>query len=105
MSSLKELIKNECGVELPISGGFGSSIKDIIIVHRTDLNEYVRTEKFILECIGEIRDIEWSLLRQELHYYNEKKIDKIKIETKEKTNNEIITQIEDFYFDITDCIK
>lgn len=101
--TLKELLKKDFKVELPISGGFGNSIENAIIIHRTDLNDYVQTEYFILNCLGKGRGIEWKLIRQELKTYDNKKIDKIKIETKQVTAREIITQIENYYFDITDC--
>jgi len=67
------------------------------------MNNYVGTEYFILECLGIGRGIKWKILEQKLLTHNNKKIDKIKIETKEFTESEIITQIENYYFDITDC--
>ena len=103
--TLKELLKSDFGVDLPISGGFGNSIDNPIILHRTDLNDYVGTESFILKCLGKGRKIEWKLLGQELLNQNERNVDKIKIETKQSTNNEIITQIENYYFDITECLE
>lgn len=100
---LKDLLKLDFGVDLPISGGFGNSVDNAIIIHRTDLNDYVQTEYFILNCLGKGRCIEWKGVGQELLFHNHRKIDKIKIETIETTRNEIITQIENYYFDITEC--
>ena len=101
--TLKELLKKDFGVELPISGDFGNSIDNTIIIHRENINDYVGTEYFILKCLGIGRKIEWKSLGQELLSYNNRKIDKIKIETKKTTQFEIITQIENYYFDITEC--
>lgn len=101
--TLKELLKEDFEVELPISGGFGNSIDNPIIIHRTEINDYVGTEHLILKCLGKGRRIEWKILGQELLNDNSKQIDKIKIETKETTEFELITQIENYYFDITDC--
>jgi hypothetical protein len=101
--TLKELIKLDFGVELPISGGFGNSLTSPIIIHRIGINDYIGTETFILKCLGKGRGIEWKILSQELQHYNEAIIDKIKIETIELTENESITQIENYYFDITEC--
>jgi len=53
--------------------------------------------------LGKGRGIEWKKLGQELLIYNNKKIDKIKIETVELTETHIITQIENYYFDTTEC--
>ena len=101
--TLKDLLEKDFGVKLPISGGFGNSIDNAIIIHREEINDYVGTEHFILKCLGKGRRIEWKILGQELHNHNNKEIDKIKIETKEVTESKIITQIENYYFDITEC--
>lgn len=101
--TLRELLKLDFGVDLSISGGFGNSIDNPIIIHRTDINDYVGTEYFILKCLGNGRKIEWKVINQELISQNNKKVDKIKIETKQTTEFEIITQIENYYFDISDC--
>lgn len=103
--TLKDLLENDFGVKLPISGGFGNSIDNAVIIHRDSINDYVGTEHFILECLGKGRKIEWKILIQELQNYHNKKIDKIKIETKQLTESKIITQIENYYFDITECFE
>ncbi len=102
--TLKDLLEKDFIVELPMSGGFGNSIDNAIIIHREGINDYVGTEHFIIKCLGIGRRVEWKILGQELLTHNNKKIDKIKIETKQFTETEIITQIENYYFDITDCI-
>lgn len=101
--TLKELLEKDFVNELNISGGTGNSIDNAIIIHRNRINDYVRTEYYILKCIGIGRRIEWKTIGQELLFYNDKKIDKIKIETTNFSNNEITKQIESFYFDITEC--
>ncbi len=101
--TLKELIKLDFEVELPISGGFGNSLTTPIIIHRSGINDYVGIQTFILKCLGIGREIEWKMLGQELLNHNNTQIDKIKIETIELTENETITQIESYYFDITEC--
>jgi len=101
--TLKEIIKSDFEVDLDISGGYGNSQENSIIIHRTSLNDYVGIEHFILKCLGTVRRIEWKKIGQELLSANEKKIDKIKIETIKTTAQEIITQTENYYFDITEC--
>lgn len=101
--TLKDLLEKDFGVEIPISGGFGNSLENAIIIHRVGINDYVETEHFILECLGKGRRIKWKVLRQELLFHNNKTVDKIKIETRQYTESEIITQIESYYFDITEC--
>ncbi len=101
--TLKDLITEDFGVELPISGGYGNSIENAIIIQKDGINDYIGTEHFILKCLGIGRQIKWKILGQELINLNNTKIDKIKIETEELTESEIITQIENYYFDITEC--
>jgi hypothetical protein len=102
--TLKDLLEKDFRTELPISGGFGNSIDNAIIIHKNGINDYVGTEYFILKCLGNARRIEWKTLGQDLLYHSNRKIDKIKIETKQLTETQIITQIENYYFDITDCL-
>jgi hypothetical protein len=101
--TLKELLKKDFQVELPISGGTGNSIDNSIIIHRVGINDYTGTEHFILDCLGKGRRIKWRILGQELLFHENKKIDKIKIETQQVAGTEIITQVENYYFDITEC--
>jgi len=102
--TLKKLLDGDFGVDLPISGGTGNSIDNPIIIHRSTINDYTGTEYFILKCLGIGRKITWKVLNQALQVYNGKKIDKIKIETIQSTENGNITQIENYYFDITECL-
>ncbi|MBK8954280.1 MAG: hypothetical protein IPM34_01810 [Saprospiraceae bacterium] len=103
--TLQELLKKDFRISLPISGGFGNSLENAIIIHREGINDYVGTEHIILECLGIGRRIQWKKLGQELLTQNNKIIDKIKIETKQLTETEEISQIENYYFDITECFK
>lgn len=103
--TLKELIKFDFGVELNISGGFGNSIAAPIIIHRVGINDYLGTETFILQCLGKGRNIEWKIINQELIHIEKQKIDKIKIETIEFGKKDKITQIENYYFDITEWVE
>jgi hypothetical protein len=80
-----------------------NSIDNPIIIQRAEPNDYTSVEYGILKCLGVGRGIEWKFLKQELIYQDEKRFDKIKIEAKEKTDTEVITTIENYYFDITEC--
>lgn len=101
--NLKELLKKDFGVDLPISGGIGNSIDNPIVIHLAKYNDYVGTEYSVLECIGKGRGIEWKIVEQGLLSHQNKKIDKVKIETIQLTDDSKITQIENYYFDITEC--
>lgn len=103
--TLKQLLDHDFKVDLPISGGFGNSIDNAIIIHKFGINDYVGTEHFILECLGKGRKIKWKILEQQILSHDGKTIDKIKIETIQKTFFKKITQIENYYFDITECFR
>jgi hypothetical protein len=103
--NLRELLKQDFGMDFPITGGTGNSIDNPIVFERTDSNyDYVGYEYSILKCLGIGRRITWKVISQSLLCHNGKDIDKVKIETKETTATQIITQIENFYFDVTQCI-
>ena len=53
--------------------------------------------------VGLGRGIAWKTIGQSLEFHANKKIDKIQIETIHTTQQETITQIENYYFDITEC--
>lgn len=101
--NIRELLIEDFGIDLPISGGLGNSIDDPVIIERTGNNDYAGIEHTFLKYIGLGRGIEWKLIQQELLEDNGRTLDKIKIETKQLTSTEVITQVENYYFDITDC--
>lgn len=103
MMTLREIIWLDFKIDLPISGGNGNSIDNPIIIHESPGRTCVETEYLIFKCLGIGRQIEWKVIKQQLFTHNSRKFDKLKIETKEYTETEIITQIENYYFDITEC--
>lgn len=100
---LRELLKADFGIDFPISGGTGNSRDTAIVIHYQVPNDYVGVERGVLRCLGLGRRIEWELIKQSLFEYKGQKIDQMTIETKETTPTQIITQTENYYFDITEC--
>lgn len=103
--TLRKLLFDDFGVDLPISSGLGNSIDNPIILEKTGMNDYVGTEYAVLKYLGMGRRIKWKTLGQEYLIHHNRHIDKIKIETVQTTEDEIITQIENYYFDFTECTK
>jgi hypothetical protein len=101
--NLRELLKADFGIDFPISGGTGNSRESPIIIHYQKPNDYVGVEYGILRCLGIGRRIEWKLIQQTLQNLDGRTIEQMKIETKQTIATEIITQIENYYFDITEC--
>lgn len=102
--TLKEITFKCFGIKLPISGDYGNSIDTPIIIHREVPNDYVSVEYTLLKTIGLGRGIEWKMIKQTLMSHNDLMIDQLKIEIKQTNETEIITQIENYYFDITECL-
>ncbi len=102
--TIRERIRQDFGVDLPIKDGKGNSIDDPLVIEKVGINDYVGAEYEFLKYIGIGRGVKWKTISQALLFHKDKKIDRIKIEVIETTQTEIITTIENYYFDITECI-
>ena len=101
--------KIHCGVnvaknKLTSLEGIETLKEDAVILHKVVPNDYVSVEYTILKCLGIGRGIEWKLLKQTLMDCNGRSLDQMKIETKKVTETEVITGIENYYFDVTECL-
>jgi hypothetical protein len=101
---LRKLLRDDFKIDFPISGGTGNSTDNPIVIHRQEPNDYTSVEYGVLRCLGIGRGIEWRLIQQSVMHHNNKTMDQLKIETKEITETEIITEVENYYFDITECV-
>ncbi len=102
--NLRELIKKDFNIDYPISGSTASSQDNPIVIHRQEPNNPTSVEMGIIRCVGIARGVEWEVIEQRLIDYDGRYVDQITIETKETTETEIITQLESYFFDITECI-
>ena len=102
--NLRELIKRDFNLDFPISGSTASSQDNPIVIHRREPNNPKSVELGIIRCVGMARGVEWEIVEQRLIDYGGKYLDQITIETKETTETEIVTQLESYYFDITECV-
>jgi hypothetical protein len=103
--TLRELLKQDFNIDFPISGGFGNSRDQPIIIHRAVPNDYTSVEYGVLRCLGVGRRIKWNLKQQATIAHEGRTLDQMKIETVQITEDEVITQIENYYFDITECVS
>ena len=101
---LKERLAEDFDIDFPISGGTGNSRDNAIVIHRQIPNDYTAVEYGILRCLGIGRRIEWKVIQQGVLKHIGRTLDQLKIETKETTETEVVTRIENYYFDITDCV-
>ena len=101
--SVRERLLKDFGVNLPISGGWGNSLENAVVVEYGIPNDYVSVEYAYLKYLGIGRGIQWRVVSQELVFREARKYDKIKIETLREDGDKTIRHVENYYFDITDC--
>jgi len=101
--TVRESINQEFGVDLPIRGGAGRSIEDAIIIeYQGPINDYIGMEYEVLKYIFSKPNSKWQILGQELIFEYDKTFDKLIIEISLSDGSGIASQIENYYFDITE---
>ena len=98
---LKELIEQDFGIDLPISGGFGDSINDPIIITTTNPNIAAQTKLKIIDCINIRLEGYWQATTTEIFKQDGKLIEKLKYVAKYIDGDNINTDTLNYYFDIT----
>lgn len=101
--SVRETIKNDFGIDLPISGGWGNSIDAAVVLHHQIPNDYVSVEYEYIGCIAKYSGFKWKLISQNLVSENNKRYDVIKIEAVAENDGEVRSKTMNFHFDITGC--
>jgi hypothetical protein len=105
--ALKELLNSDFGLDLDIGGGFGQSLNDPIFIFSNTVSEAAQTELSVLRGIGKGRNsasVEdgggffWRSIGIKLVSESTPQIIQHKIETKDINNDEVVTQIENYYF-------
>ena len=105
MISLRKLINEDFGIDLPIKGSTGNSIDNPVIIEWSPDDDFVSVQFAYLRCIGMARGIEWKFISQKQLSQNGRILDRLTIKTREFGKSEIITQQENYYFDITEWVK
>jgi len=88
-------------MDLNISGGNGQYRENPIIIMDEDPDVSSLTEMRVLRGIGIARGILWKILNRQIIKTVGSTILQTKIETIEVTKDEVITQTENYYFDVT----
>jgi hypothetical protein len=102
--SLQQTLKDEFGIDFPTSGGWGGSREQPVIVHRRTPNNYVAVEHQLLRCICQGRGVRAKFLQSSLFEHEGRMLERMKIETQRDTETQTITQVENYYFDLTECL-
>jgi hypothetical protein len=93
--SLKETIRKFFNVDLPISGGYGSSIEDAIKIDVSDAKG-VSVEYDVVKYIHAFGDVTYKLVNQELVHQDGRVYDKLELEVSNDPAHH-----HDYYFDVT----
>lgn len=93
---IKDLLKQDFGMELDIAGGTGQSNSDPIYVLSQSEQDASLTEYLVLRGIGKGLGIHWRTIS--VSFVPGMKVIQRKIETKEVTVTEIITKVVNYYF-------
>lgn len=104
MMTLKAMLQQDFGIDLPISGGSGRTLDNPIIMERRGINDYVGTERMLLTYLMKKREVEWIWKKQAFLMHGDRKLDEITIQTMDITTEGATVQLEQYYFDITDCL-
>lgn len=99
---IRDIVKEEYGIDLPIHGGQGKDIEDPIVVELTEKNNIIGIEYTVLIFLGVINDYDWQPISQTLHLLDNKKVDQIDIQISDDNDPESF-RIEKIYFEITEC--
>jgi hypothetical protein len=103
-ATLRDMLYRDFGYELKITGGFGQSRNDPIVI--TDSNPDIAsvTEMLVLRGIGKGRGVLWKTSARTLMNHEGAQLEQVKIETKTVSGTEITTQRENYYFDVSTAI-
>lgn len=104
MFGLREFLRIHFEQDFPISGGYGESVDAAILIHRQTPNDYVAVEHKILDCLSRGRLVRWKLVQQALVAHEGRQIDRLTIETRQSLNASAVAQVENYYFDVTECL-
>lgn len=103
--NIREMLKRDFGLDLHISGGLGQRRDDPIVIQDTSPLSASITELQVLRGIGMGRRVLWRTLARTPIQDDSTTLEQVKIETKEVTNTEVITQVENYYFDISASVQ
>ena len=97
-SMIKDALKRDFGYEVDIAGGAGRSRTEPMIINASSPDQAAETELLVLRGLGRGRNIFWRSLGINIVKEQDRNLVQRIIETKEFTDDEIITQTEGYYF-------
>jgi hypothetical protein len=98
---LKELILRDFGIELPIAGGNGQSLDDPILITSEEPSYAARSKLKLIDCINVMTGRYWQATTNEIFERNERVIEKLTYVSKYIVGDNVNTDTNSFYFDIS----
>ena len=108
--TLSSQLKALFDVDVPIYSGTGRTLDDPYLISSDgspESRDYSSIEYFVIDCLCEIQNYEWELVRQSLFNQNGRKIDSMQIEVifLDEESKTYKKKTETYYFDITECLS
>ncbi len=99
---VRDLLIRDFGIDLPISGGRGSSIGDPIIINTQSAHEASWIEMEYVRCICARFGWHWRAIGREIIDDANGRIERLSCEVKYPEDDQVITERRNFYFDISE---
>ena len=96
--SLKETIKEKYNLDLPISGGDGSSPEEAIVIESKNESPQ-EVQEAVLKHYFDLKELPWKQLQQKLVRANSKPMEVLKVAYLKNEQ----TYVMDWYFDLSKC--
>jgi hypothetical protein len=103
-TALREQIKRDFGFDLPIGSGSASSRDDPLVILASDPHEVALTEMLLLRCFGEVFEKLWRVRARVAMEGRWRHVEQVKVETKQLTATEVVTEETNHYFDVSALI-
>jgi hypothetical protein len=98
---LRNLLHSDFGIDFPITGGTGNSIRNPIVILPHDPPDAVGVEHEILRCVSIGRGVQIRVLDQSLLQHEGRKLDCLRVQVTPPDGTKEDSWVERYYFDIT----
>jgi hypothetical protein len=103
-TALREQIKRDFGLDLPIGSGSASSRDNPLVILASDPHDVALTEMPLLRCFGDVFEKLWRVRARVAMEGRWRNVEQVKVETKQLTSTEVVTEETNYYFDVSALI-
>jgi hypothetical protein len=98
---LRQMLLRDFKKKLPISGGFGQSVDEPIVITTPDPEDAALTQLEVARCIYGFNGRYWRLIERTAVPTDLRRIEKMSCEIKFIEDDQVITETRNFYFDLS----